>query len=357
MDKEIKIKHSKKITVLMPVYNSEKYLKDSIESILNQTYDDFDFLIINDGSTDSSEDIILSYKDKRIIYKKNIENLGLIKTLNYGIKLISTKYIVRMDSDDISYAKRFEKQLKYMEENPDIAVLGTSILIFNDKKVIRKHIVNTHHKTIKTELLFYSALMSPTVIIRKAILDENDFVYNDEHEAAEDFGLWQKISFKYKLSNLSEVLLKYRINQSGITINAEKNIEKRDRIHSIIYKQGFESLDIYPTKHELKLFRLFSTGRVFQNIEELKLLSTLLDQIIINSHIKNYDFKCMNKILLSYLMFNGQNFKLKLRELEIIHKEYFFNSIKFTLKDRIKYIIKRYLGNILKFLKKFFRGL
>ena len=100
------------LTVLMPVYNSEKYLAEAIESILSQSYTDFEFLIINDGSTDRSETIIKSYNDKRIIYIKNKSNLGLIKTLNKGISLVKTKYLARMDSDDKSHPERLKKQIQ-----------------------------------------------------------------------------------------------------------------------------------------------------------------------------------------------------------------------------------------------------
>ena len=108
------------ITVLMPVYNGEKYLQQAIESILKQTFTDFEFLIINDGSTDNSENIILSYDDSRIRYIKNEENLRLIRTLNKGIELAKGKYIARMDCDDISLPYRFEKQLKEFQNNPHL---------------------------------------------------------------------------------------------------------------------------------------------------------------------------------------------------------------------------------------------
>ncbi len=123
-----------KVTVLMPVYNAEKYLKTAIESILKQTFSDFELLIINDGSTDGSEEIIRSFNDKRIRLFNNEQNLGIIKTLNKGLNLAKGEYIIRMDADDISLPDRLELQVKYMEENPGIGISGTQARIFGDTK-------------------------------------------------------------------------------------------------------------------------------------------------------------------------------------------------------------------------------
>ncbi|NGP46765.1 glycosyltransferase family 2 protein [Bacillaceae bacterium SIJ1] len=157
----------KKVTVLMPVYNGAKYLSEAIESILNQTYKEFDLLIINDGSTDNSEEIINRFSDDRIKYIANDKNIGLIRTLNKGICLVRSEYIARMDADDISLPMRLEKQIKFMDEHQDIAVSGTSVLVFNEKGTIGKSIVSKDSNEIKTRLLFHCALMHPSVIIRK----------------------------------------------------------------------------------------------------------------------------------------------------------------------------------------------
>ena len=119
-----------KVTVLMPVYNGEKYLKEAITSILLQTFDDFEFLIINDGSSDASVDIIQSFRDPRIRLVHNDTNIGLIATLNKGLKLAHGKYVARMDQDDISLPRRLEKQTYFMDNNPDVGVCGTWIKLF-----------------------------------------------------------------------------------------------------------------------------------------------------------------------------------------------------------------------------------
>ena len=113
-----------KVTVLMPVYNCEKYLRESIESILNQTFKDFEFLIINDGSSDKSAEIVESYNDNRINFVQNEKNIGLAASLNRGLDIAKGEYIARMDADDISLPERLEKQVRFMETNPQIGICG-----------------------------------------------------------------------------------------------------------------------------------------------------------------------------------------------------------------------------------------
>jgi len=205
------------ISVVMPVYNGEKYLREAIDSILNQTYNDFEFIIINDGSTDKTDEIILSYDDPRIVYIKNEENLQIVKTLNKGIDLAKGKYIARMDADDISLPKRFEKQMKFMEKNPEIGVCGTWIEVFGIRNERLKYPVE--HEEIKATLLFNSALAHPSVMIKRSILQINhyDVLYNK----AEDYALWIELLETCKFCNIPEYLLKYRLHKK----QTEKNIQ------------------------------------------------------------------------------------------------------------------------------------
>jgi glycosyltransferase involved in cell wall biosynthesis len=146
-----------RISVVMSVYNGEKYLRQAIESILQQTYTDFEFIIIDDGSTDSSREIIQSYDDKRIRLVINEQNIGLTKSLNKGIRLAKGEFIARMDADDISLPQRFEKQVAYLDSHPEVGVLGTYANIIDHRgKIINNIIFPTEHETILwTMLLFY----------------------------------------------------------------------------------------------------------------------------------------------------------------------------------------------------------
>src|SRR4051812_30773328 len=128
-----------KISVVMPVLNGEKYLREATESILNQTFKDFEFIIINDGSTDRTEEIIQSFADPRIVYIKNEKNVGLSRVFNQGIRAAQGTYIARMDADDISLLHRFEKELEYLENNPKIDIVGSAMMIIDaEGKKVRK---------------------------------------------------------------------------------------------------------------------------------------------------------------------------------------------------------------------------
>jgi glycosyltransferase involved in cell wall biosynthesis len=206
------------ISVVMPVYNGEKYLREAIDSILSQTYTDFEFIILNDGSTDKTEEIILSYTDPRIVYVKNEDNLQIVKTLNKGIGIAKGKYIARMDADDISLPERFEKQFKFMEENPEVGVCGAWIETFGNQSLFWQYPVN--HNEIRISLLFYSCMGHPTVMIRN---DFRDLLFYDQnYNKAEDYELWQRLVRITKFHNLPFFLLKYRLhlNQTDLSIQS-----------------------------------------------------------------------------------------------------------------------------------------
>jgi glycosyltransferase involved in cell wall biosynthesis len=185
-----------KITVLMPVYNGAKYLKEAIDSVLSQTFRDFEFLIIDDGSTDSSVEIIKSYNDQRIRLEQNDKNFGLIYSLNKGIDLTKNKYIARMDADDISLPDRLKIQFEFMESHFDIAVSGVyTITIGKVNGHTNKFF--TEPEDIKANLLFNTSLEHPSVIIRKEILQKYNLFYNENFKHSEDFDLWERISPKF----------------------------------------------------------------------------------------------------------------------------------------------------------------
>lgn len=204
-----------KVSVLMPVYNTEEvFLREAIESILSQTFKDFEFLIINDGSTNNAEEIILSYKDERIKYIKNEFNIGLIKTLNKGLELVQGEYIARMDSDDISLPERFEKQVKYLDKNPEIQVLGTWFKYFPGNRIVQ---TATTPKDIKEKMLVSSnEIGHPTAMIRNSVLKKFNAKYDENALYVEDYALWLSLIDKVKFANIGEVLLYYRMHKNSI---------------------------------------------------------------------------------------------------------------------------------------------
>ena len=204
------------VTVLMPVYNAASYLREAIDSILTQTYRDFEFLIINDGSTDETEQIIKSYTDARIVYVKNETNLKLITTLNNGIQLSRGKYIVRMDGDDIALSNRIQKQIDFMESNPTVGLLGSFIRSIGSGNDIEIG-YSTSHDEIKFKLLFYTHFPHPTAVIRRDVLISHNLQFEHKYIHCEDFVMWNKIAQVSQLAILPEILVLRRVHDDQIS--------------------------------------------------------------------------------------------------------------------------------------------
>lgn len=206
----------------MPVYNGERYIKQSIDSILDQTFEDFELLIINDGSTDSTEDIILSYQDKRIVYVKNNTNIQLVDTLNKGIDLAQGKFIARMDADDISYPTRLEQQIDYLMRNEDSVLVGSWAEVINEQgKIVKYRKPAINHSHLKAELFFYNNIVHSSVTGKTEVFRE--FKYNNNFPCAEDYHLWMLMANKYPIANLPEYLIQYRLHEENI-VQLKQNI-------------------------------------------------------------------------------------------------------------------------------------
>jgi len=221
------------ISVLMPVYNGEKYLPEAIESILYQTYANFEFIILNDGSTDKTEEIILSYDDPRIVYVKNETNLQIVKTLNKGIALAKGEYIARMDADDISLPQRFAKQIEHLTKNRDIDILGTQYVNFGAFESFSSNPLS--HEEIKVALLFNSAMAHPTVMMRSNVFQK--IKYQEVFNKAEDYALWVEAVDTFRFANLPEYLLKYRRHRSQT--DQEIQTSAADTIRKIMFEKSF----------------------------------------------------------------------------------------------------------------------
>jgi glycosyltransferase involved in cell wall biosynthesis len=209
----------------MPVYNGEKYLSEAIDSILYQTYTDFEFIILNDGSTDNTEEIILSYDDPRIVYVKNEENLQIVETLNKGIALAKGKYIARMDADDISLPERFEKQLDILENHLSVQVIFSIVELVNENGVTIgswKDDVDCHtQESMYSFLPRKNCFSHPSVMIRKDVA-KNYLYINSKN--SEDYNLWLRMmSDGIVFYKIAKPLLKYRIHQDSITQISNKN--------------------------------------------------------------------------------------------------------------------------------------
>lgn len=203
-------------SVIMPLYDAQKFLQQAIESILNQTHTDFELLIINDGSTDSSLEIIHHYaaRDARIRVVSR-ENKGLIYSLNEGIGLAKGKYIARMDADDLCHPTRLEKQIALLEQHSDIGVVGTHANLVSNTHSRPWPFFNQHHHDIVALLPFHSPFIHPSVVFRRELLGEQP--YNADYPHAEDFKLWTTLAGKTKFANIPEVLYDYRVHEASVS--------------------------------------------------------------------------------------------------------------------------------------------
>ena len=218
------MKKTPKISVIMSVYNNKKYLAEAIDSILMQTFKHFELVIIDDGSIDGASEILEKYalKDRRILLIKNKTNIGLIKSLNKALKIAKGEYIARMDGDDICFPSRFQIQVKYLNENPNISLVYSDTMLIdkNSQDVCRSRRPQSVKKVL-LNLGRYNFIPHPTVMFRRSILSIVG-EYNELCKNYEDRDLWIRmrdsgLSFGY----INEVLLKYRLNPKSV--NAKKD--------------------------------------------------------------------------------------------------------------------------------------
>ncbi len=215
------------ISVIMSALNASRFIREAIDSILQQSYKDFEFIIINDGSTDSTEEIIKSYTESRIVYIKNEVNLGLAKSFNIGIRAAKGQYIARMDADDISLPHRFETQLELLEAHQDIGIIGSSILVINENgHKLRTNTRPLTHEGIKWASLFSTPMYHPTIMGRAEIFKNNP--YNEDLKNSEDYELWSRLLFQspIRFANIDEPMLLYRAYRGSFTqtVNMDQRV-------------------------------------------------------------------------------------------------------------------------------------
>jgi glycosyltransferase involved in cell wall biosynthesis len=234
-----------KISVLMSVYNDEDFLSSSIESILSQSFQDFEFILINDGSSDRSPEIIQEYasKDKRIKVIEQ-ENIGLTKSLNKGLSLARGAYVARQDGGDISLPERFSLQNKFLDDHPNVSILGTSVsLIDEDSNVIRTKIQPGEIQYIKKILYKKNCFSHGSLMFRrKEILNLGG--YREDLPLAQDYDLILRAAERYDLSNLPHVLYQQRMNRKAISVEkAVRQKAMRNYIRSLAQQRSRDGSD------------------------------------------------------------------------------------------------------------------
>lgn len=273
-----------KISVIMPVYNAEHYVTQAIESILTQTYQDFELIVINDASEDSSMEKICMINDKRIRILENKYNMGISATRNLGLDIADGEYIALLDNDDIAVRRRFEWETAYLDENPDIMVVGGHQREIDEhgKLLYSKWITYLNPSYIKAFLLFNNAIVNGSTMFRKEFIEKNHIRYQKNMCGAEDYMFWVECSLHGKIKNLDEVMLFWRKTAVHQTTSILQNrLDERNAALDLIRHKALEGngFTLLPEDYDI-INRSFAEESTFENIEEINILYRTLKKIV-----------------------------------------------------------------------------
>ena len=275
------------ISVIMPTYNTDlEMLKESVESILNQTFRDFEFIIIDDGSTNGTDEYLNGIQDNRVRIIKNLHNIGITKSLNIGLREAGGKYIARMDADDISLPGRLEKQFNYMEAHPDVVMCGCWLEEFGKVVALRRpHIPNMEQYRIKT-LFAYPSPLHPTMFIRHEILTEHNIEYDEGLPYAQDYALCVALGNLGEIKILPEVLLRRRIHTKRVT---DEHYAHQKQCSMVTQKKILLELLGDVADAEVALHYRYSYEKIFTGIPDVvKCFRWYLKLVCANNRVGKY---------------------------------------------------------------------
>lgn len=287
------------VSVIMSTYNTDsEMLKESINSILNQTYKNIELIIVNDGSNKDDLKVIKSFNDNRIRVVNNKVNEGLAISLNKAIDISNGIYIARMDSDDISYKHRIEKQVEYLKNNKDVDIVGTFAKHFGSENCMNiTPLVNRDE--VKIQLFTNTTLIHPTVMIRKKFLNDFQIRYNRNFLCAQDFELWTRCIDDGNIEIIPEILLSYRVHSKQIS--SKKQLLQQQYAEKILKRQ-LKKLDLSYSDEEFKIHLILSGINKF-DIKYIKKINCWIDKLIIqNKKVKLYDEYLFKNILKSKVL-------------------------------------------------------
>lgn len=244
-----------KVSVVMPVYNGGPYLRQAIESVLAQTFKDFEFVIIDDGSTDNSAEIIRSFNDTRIIFLEHADNKGLINTLREGLERAQGEYIARMDGDDIwTNPEKLEKQLEYFDHSEDTVLVGTWATLIDKEGRTRGSLRYPYEDAaIRKSILIKNCFIHPSVMFKKAAaIQAGGFLADEKH--VEDYGLWLRLGEHGTLANVPEYLMAYRMHDMNVT--RQNNLEQIENSFKLVKKhaKSYPNFALALWKWRIRLF-------------------------------------------------------------------------------------------------------
>lgn len=315
------------VSVVVPVYNGAAYIKECMESVIHQTYRDFELIIIDDGSTDETADIVRTFNDSRIHFIQNNTNLGLIATLNKAFELSRGKYIARLDADDIALPERLAVQVQHMELNQNLALLGTAY--FPLKQGIASTVTLAMGKgKIQANLLFNSCFAHPSVMIRKSALTERASAFNPAYPHAEDYELWSWLMRNKEVENIAEPLIYYRIHENQIS--KIKQDEQRATAQKI-RTELLQWLDVPFSENDFLFHQQLAENTLQWDAHTYEKAIAHIHIILLAAQKKtSIESKTFNQYLLAYIADKAKY--LKLEGYKILRESSLFKQIPFTLR-------------------------
>ena len=269
-----------KVSVIMPVYNSQNYVGDAINSVLSQSYTDFEFLIVDDCSSDDSVSVIKKFDDKRIRFYQNDKNLGYIKSLNFLINECKGSFIVRHDNDDISSKDRILNQVDFLEKNSNHLICGSNCKVFGKKNAFS--FLPLTDSECRVYMIFNSPFYHPSVCFRRKVFSDYFLLYNKDLMPAEDYDMWMRISKFGKLANLPSIEFNLRTHDNN---TSSLNLQKQKKILLILRDSYFsEILKLKISENENNLLSSITYNSKFTNTD-------ILEIGILFSKIKVSNFK------------------------------------------------------------------
>jgi len=319
------------VTVLLPVYNGEKFLKETIESVLKQSFRSFEFVIIDDGSTDASKQIIQSFDDHRIVFIENSQNIKLINTLNKGLEIAKGKYLARIDADDYMHSSRLEKQVHFLEANSDYVLVGSAVQLVRDDIVEEGDVIKYYsdHDDIVFSMSFYCPFIHPSIMLRMDTIKDQQLRFDLAYLHAEDYELWTRIVRFGKVYNLEENLTYYRVHSNQISnLYLDFQIKQMKKIQIKFLKERLQNLN---DQEILSIFREDIIGDLIVFYEAIEKFSKNLSfqgrakERYILKKIKNH-------------MIEKKSFKIR-EWLKVIRNSLFW-EIKFTFFQYLVFVFK-----------------
>lgn len=262
----------------MPVYNSAKYLTQAINSVITQTFIDWELIIINDASTDNSEELIKKFTDSRIKLIVNKKNLGLSGARNVGLAQANGEYVAFLDSDDYWLPAKLEKQISFLDQHPEVGLCGTQAVAFGDKQKPKTMHCFFNPNLLECLILFVNPFITSTVVLRRKILVDNGLFFDLNYTPTEDYEFWDRISRFAKIANLKGRLSYYRFHPEQ-TSKHLKSMEQVQKIIGELHSRQFNKIGLALSERDLELSFSFLRHQQIADTEDVECLLNLLSRM------------------------------------------------------------------------------